>query len=79
MKKPVYYVLIGVLLLVFCFSAFQIANYFIKGREKANQFDELSQIASQATTEATSAPTTEATRRPLPRPPPKPLSPRSPP
>ena len=32
MKKPIYYVLIGVLLLVFCFSAFQIANYFIKGR-----------------------------------------------
>ena len=47
MKKPIYYVLIGVLLLVFCFSAFQIANYFIKGREKANQFDELSQLASQ--------------------------------
>ena len=47
MKKPVYYVLIGVLLLVFCFSAFQIVNYFIKGREKANQFDELSQLASQ--------------------------------
>ena len=61
MKKPVYYVLIGVLLLVFCFSAFQIVNYFIKGREKANQFDELSQLASQSTTEPTSAPTTEPT------------------
>lgn len=60
MKKPVYYVLIGVLLLVFCFSAFQIANYFIKGREKANQFDELSQMVSQATTAATE-PSTEAT------------------
>lgn len=64
MKKPIYYVLIGVLLLVFCFSAFQIANYFIKGREKANQFDELSQLASQATSAPTTAPTTAATTEP---------------
>ena len=61
MKKPIYYVLIGVFLLIFGFSAFQIANYFIQGRQKANQFDELSQMASQATTQATTEATTEAT------------------
>ena len=67
MKKPVYYALIGILLVVFAVSAFFVVNYFVKGNQQANQFDDISQLASnpptpEATTEATTTePTTEAT------------------
>ena len=51
MKKPVYYVLIGVLLVVFGISAFMVVNYFFKGSQEADSYDKLAQLASgEATT-----------------------------
>ena len=68
MKKPVYYALIAVLLVVFGVSAFLVVNYYVKGNQQANQFEDLSQLASnpttEPTTEATTEPTTEATTEP---------------
>jgi len=63
MKKPIYYVLIVVLLIVFGVSAFMVVNYVAEGKKQASQYEDLSQLASNPTsaptTETTTAPTTE--------------------
>ena len=41
MKKVLYIVTIVLLLAVFCFSGFQVVNYFLESKEQAAQFDEL--------------------------------------
>ncbi len=47
MKKPVYYVLLAILLAVFCISAFLVVNYYIEGQKQAENFDNLSQLVQQ--------------------------------
>ena len=59
MKKSVYYVLLGLLLLVFAVSTFVVVRYVVQGKQQANQFEDLSQLASNPTTAATAAPTTQ--------------------
>ena len=64
MKKPVYYVLIAVLLLVFGFSSFMVVRYFVKGSQEAGAYDQLAQLASGESTEpseSTEPPTQPAT------------------
>ena len=51
MKKPVYYVLIAALLLVFGFSSFMVVRYFVKGSQEADSYDQLAQLASGESTE----------------------------
>lgn len=58
MKKALYIVTIILLLVVFGFSAFQVINYFIEGKETQEQFDALAQIKEEAKNAAT-APTQE--------------------
>jgi sortase B len=54
MKKVLYIVTIVLLLAVFCFSGFQVVNYFLESKEQAAQFDELAALKDKAT-EATEA------------------------
>lgn len=53
MKKVLYIVTIILLLLVFAFSAFQVINYFVEGKEQQEQFDALAQIKQEAKENAT--------------------------
>lgn len=70
MKKVLYTITIIVLLAVFCFSGYQVVNYFLESREQAEQFDELASLKENAkeetvpaTTQETEAPdVTEATQ-----------------
>lgn len=74
MKKPLYVVLIVVLLAVFGVSAFFVGRYVLESREQTNRFDELSQMKEQAATQTTKpeekpdAPTQEATKSTEPEP-----------
>lgn len=64
MKKPVYYALIAVLLVVFGVSAFLVVNYFVKGSQEAEQYDKLAQIATGESSEPSTKPGTEPTTEP---------------
>ena len=55
MKKILFTVVVLVLLAAFGVSAFMVVNYLIEGREQANRYDELSNIAANAQTETTEA------------------------
>lgn len=66
MKKVIYAITIIVLLAVFCFSGYQVVNYFLESREQANAFDELASIKdsakeTQPSTEAKAPEETEPT------------------
>ena len=85
MKKPVYYVLIAVLLLVFGFSSFMVVRYFVKGSQEADSYDKLAQLASGESTEpssdpteTTSEPTSEPTNEPTTEPTTEPTEPTEP-
>lgn len=56
MKKALYMIVIVLLLAVFCFSGFQVVNYFIESKEQASQFDELAALKDNAAKETTEAP-----------------------
>lgn len=60
MKKVLYSITIVVLLAVFCFSGFQVVNYFLESREQADQFNELAEIKNNAAKETTEAPVVES-------------------
>ncbi len=77
MKKPVYYILLTLTLVVFCFSAFLVVRYFVEGSRQADRYDQLSNLANQGsqpssqaalppseTTEDTTEAATEATTEP---------------
>lgn len=53
MKKVLYTITIVLLLAVFCFSGYQVVNYFLEGRSQAEQFDELAALKESAKTETT--------------------------
>ena len=57
MKKTLYIILIIVLVAVFCFSAFQVVNYFKEGKEQEEKFDALAQIKQEALEAAATEPT----------------------
>ena len=70
MKKTLFIVVVLLLVAAFGISAFMVGDYLIEGKQQANRYDELSQIANGQTTtqapETTAAPeeteeTTEAT------------------
>lgn len=49
MKKVLYMVTIVLLLAVFCFSGFQVVNYFVESKAQAEKFDELAALKDKAT------------------------------
>ena len=53
MKKPIYFVLIAALLLVFGISSFMVVRYFVKGDQEADAYDQLAQLAQLASSEST--------------------------
>ena len=59
MKKTMFIAVVAVLLVAFGVSAFMVGNYLIEGKQQAERFDELSQIAANAQTETTEAETKE--------------------
>ncbi len=66
MKKTLFTVVILVLVAAFGISAFMVGNYLIEGKQPADRYDELSEIANGQTTQATESAeaakeTTEAT------------------
>ena len=64
MKKPVYYVLIAALLLVFGISSFMVVRYFVKGDQEADSYDQLAQLASGEATEPSTQPSTAPSTEP---------------
>ena len=47
MRKALYTILIVLLVIVFCFSAFQVVNYVIESKEQGEKFDDLSQLRQE--------------------------------
>ena len=47
MRKALYTILIVLLVIVFCFSAFQVVNYMIESKEQGEKFDDLSQLRQE--------------------------------
>lgn len=50
-QKIIYIVLLAVLLIVFGFSAFYVASYFLEGQEQQAQFDELAALVESIQTQ----------------------------
>ena len=51
MKKTMFIVIVLVLVAAFGISAFMVGNYLVEGKQQANRYDELSQIANGQTTQ----------------------------
>ena len=47
MRKALYTIVIVLLLIVFCFSAFQVVNYILESKQQGEQFDDLSQLKQE--------------------------------
>lgn len=60
MKKTMFTVVVLVLVAAFGISAFMVGNYLVEGKQQADRYDELAQIANGQTTQATE--NTEATQ-----------------
>lgn len=60
MKKALYTITMLLLLAVFCFSGYQVVNYFIESKAQAERFDSLAQIKQEAKNAATES--TEETK-----------------
>jgi len=61
MKKVLFTVIVLVLVATFGISAFMVGNYLIDGKQQADRYNELSEIAANAQTETDPVETTEAT------------------
>ena len=62
MKKTLFIVVVLVLIAAFGISAFMVGDYLVEGKQQADRYDELSQIANGQSTEPTEiTETTEAT------------------
>lgn len=59
MKKALFITVVVLLLTAFCVSAFMVGNYLIEGKQQAERYDELSNIAANGQTETTEPGTTE--------------------
>ena len=55
MKKILFIAVVVALLAAFGISAFMVGDYLVEGKQQANRYDELSNIAANAQTEATEA------------------------
>jgi len=64
MKKVLFTVVVLVLVAAFGVSAFMVGNYLIDGRNQANRYDELSNIAANAQKETKENDATEETTEP---------------
>ncbi len=64
MKKVLFTVVVLVLVAAFGVSAFMVGNYLIDGRNQANRYDELSNIAANAQNETKENDATEETTEP---------------
>lgn len=64
MKKVLFTVVVLVLVVAFGVSAFMVGNYLIDGRNQANRYDELSNIAANAQNETKENDATEETTEP---------------
>ena len=58
MKKPVFTIVVILLLIAFGVSAFMVGNYLIDGKKQADRYNELSEIAANAQTAETEPPQT---------------------
>jgi len=59
MKKVLFISVVVLLVAAFGISAFMVGNYLIEGKQQADRYDELSQIAANAQSETTEAAATE--------------------
>lgn len=63
MKKAIYIVVIAILIVAFCVSAFMVGRYLLEGKKQADLYDDLVDIKNQAQTapSTTAAPTQAGT------------------
>ena len=63
MKKAIYIVVIAILIVAFCVSAFMVGRYLLEGKKQADLYDDLVDIKNQAQTAppTTAAPTQAGT------------------
>ena len=61
MKKPLFFGIVAILLVVFAVSGFFVLRYVIQGKQQADRNDQLASIAAGTTTAATTSSTTAAT------------------
>ena len=54
MKKALYVIVIMILIIAFCVSAFLVARYVLEGKKQADRYEDLANIKNQAQTSAPS-------------------------
>ena len=50
MKKALYVIVIMILIIAFCVSAFLVARYVLEGKKQADRYEDLANIKNQAQT-----------------------------
>ncbi|MBD9221312.1 MAG: hypothetical protein EGQ46_03945, partial [Clostridiales bacterium] len=50
MKKALYIIVIMILIIAFCVSAFLVARYVLEGKKQADRYEDLANIKNQAQT-----------------------------